>query len=58
MGRGTKEKIAVLGLAFAFFAGGVLALSMERGAGRTLCLVLSFAGLAAVALRQTVKLKR
>ena len=35
MRQSAKEKIVVLAVSFALFVGGVLALSMDRGAGRT-----------------------
>lgn len=55
----TKEKIGVLGVSFALFLGGVAAIWMERGALRTAILAVVFAGLLAIALRQTLaKLKK
>lgn len=50
----TTGKIAVLAASFALFAGGVFALSMERGDLRTLTLWGCIAGLLIIALRQTV----
>lgn len=49
----TSGKIAVLALSFALFAGGVFALSMDRGYGRALVLWGCIAGLLAIAARQT-----
>lgn len=50
----TKEKIVVLVVSFALFLGGVSAIWMERGALRTAILTAVFAGLLAIALRQTL----
>ena len=59
MKRSVKEKITVLSVSFVLFIVGVLALSMERGGGRTIVLVLVILALAAVAARQTIqKLKK
>lgn len=59
MKRSAKEKITVLSVSFVLFIVGVLALSMERGGGRTIVLALVILALAAVAARQTIqKLKK
>lgn len=59
MKRSAKEKITVLSVSFVLFIVGVLALSMERGGGRTIVLTLVILALAAVAARQTIqKLKK
>lgn len=59
MKRSVKEKITVLSVSFVLFIVGVLALSMERGDGRTIVLALVILALAAVAARQTIqKLKK
>ncbi|WP_295913485.1 hypothetical protein [uncultured Alistipes sp.] len=59
MKRSVKEKITVLSVSFVLFIVGVLALSMERGGGRTIVLALVILALAAVAARQTIqKLKK
>lgn len=55
MKRKTKDKLWVLAAAFAAFAGGVLALQLDRGGPRTLALSLCFAALIALALRQSLK---
>ena len=54
--RKTTGKIAVLGVSFALFLGGVAALQlMARGAGRTVILALVFAGLLVIAGLQTAR---
>lgn len=54
-----KEKIVILAVSFVLFMGGVFALSMDRGDGRTITLLLIMAGLLAIAARQTiVRLKK
>lgn len=59
MKRSVKEKVTVLSVSFVLFIVGVLALSMERGGGRTIVLALVILALAAVAARQTIqKLKK
>lgn len=59
MKRSAEEKITVLSVSFVLFIVGVLALSMERGGGRTIILTLVILALAAVAARQTIqKLKK
>ena len=59
MKRSVKEKITVLSVSFVLFIVGLLALSMERGGGRTIVLALVILALAAVAARQTIqKLKK
>lgn len=59
MKRSAKEKITVLSVSFVLFIVGVLALSMERGGGRTIVLTLVILALAVVAARQTIqKLKK
>lgn len=59
MKRSVKEKITVLSVSFVLFIVGVLALSMERGGGRTIVLALVILALASVAARQTIqKLKK
>mgnify|MGYP001542968133 CR=1 FL=1 len=52
MRQSAKEKIVVLAVSFALFVGG--ALSMDRGAGRTVVLACVVLALLAVAVRQTV----
>lgn len=54
----TKEKIVVLGVSFALFLGGVWAIWMERGALRTAILAAAFAGLLAIALRQSLNKRK
>ena len=54
MKQSAKEKIVVLAVSFALFVGGVLALSMDRGAGRTVVLTCVVLALLAVAVRQTI----
>lgn len=49
-----KNKLWVLGAAFTAFVGGVLALQLERGPGRSLALTACFAVLVGIAVRQTV----
>ena len=59
MKRSVKEKVTVLSVSFVLFIVGMLALSMERGGGRTIVLALVILALAAVAARQTIqKLKK
>lgn len=55
MKRKEREKLLVLATSFALFVGGVAALSMEHGTGRTLLLGGVLAALAAIAARQTIK---
>ena len=54
MRQSAKEKIVVLAVSFALFVGGVLALSMDRGAERTVVLTCVVLALLAVAVWQTV----
>ena len=54
MKQSAKEKIVVLAVSFALFVGGVLALSMDRGEGRTIILAFVVLALLAVAVRQTI----
>lgn len=54
MKQSAKEKIVVLAVSFALFVGGVLALSMDRGEGRTIILTCVVLALLAVAVRQTI----
>ena len=58
MKQGAKEKIVVLAISFVLFIGGVLALSMERGGGRTTILTCIVLALLAVAVRQTIRANR
>lgn len=51
----TREKIAVLGVSFALFLGGVGTLSLERGAVRTTLLAVCMAGLLGIAVLQSVR---
>lgn len=55
---GGKEKIGVLAASFVLFLGGVFAIGMDRGPARTAVLAVSFAGLIAMALRQSLRRKR
>ena len=55
MGRATGDKLWVLAVAAGFFAAGVIAVSMEHGPWRSALLTLAFAGLLAIALRQTMR---
>lgn len=50
-----KEKIVVLLVSFVLFVGGVLALSMDRGDGRTIVIVSVVLALLAIAARQTIR---
>lgn len=56
MKRDAQEKIVVLLVSFALFMGGVLALSMDRGDGRTIVIVLVVLALLAIAVRQTIRI--
>lgn len=58
MKQSAKEKIVVLAVSFVLFAGGVLALSMDRGQGRTILLACIVSALLAIAARQTFRKKR
>lgn len=58
MGRATGDKLWVLAVAAGFFAAGVIAVSMEHGPWRSALLTLAFAGLLAIALRQTMRRMR
>lgn len=53
-----RGKATVLLVSFALFVGGVLALQLERGGVRTTLLVLVFASLGAVAVRQTIRKRK
>lgn len=55
MKQGAKEKIVVLVVSFVLFMGGVFALSMDRGDGRTIVITLVVVALLAIAVRQTVR---
>lgn len=55
MKTGTKEKVVVLAVSFALFVGGVSALSMDRGSGRTAILTVAILGLLSIAVRQTIR---
>lgn len=55
MKRSAKEKIIVLSASFVLFVVGVLALSMDRGNGRTIVLVCVIVAMAAIAGRQTIQ---
>ena len=50
-----KEKAVVLAMSFVLFMGGVFALSMDRGNGRTIVLVFVVLALLAIAARQTIR---
>ena len=54
MKRDAKGKAVVLAMSFVLFMGGVFALSMDRGNGRTIVLVFVVLALLAIAVRQTV----
>lgn len=58
MGRTTNNKLWTLAVAAGFFAAGVVAVSLERGPLRSTLLTLAFAGLLAIALRQTMRRMR
>ncbi|HJA97037.1 MAG TPA: hypothetical protein H9920_04880 [Candidatus Alistipes faecavium] len=58
MKRDTTGKWWILVVAAGFFAAGVIAVSLERGPLRSALLTVAFAGLLAVALRQTVRRMR
>lgn len=45
----------VLAVSFALFVGGVSALSMDRGSGRTAILTVAILGLLSIAVRQTIR---
>ena len=51
MKRKVKEKAVVLAMSFVLFMGGVFALSMDRGNGRTIVLVFVVLALLAIAAR-------
>ena len=53
--RKVKEKAVVLAMSFVLFMGGVSALSMDRGNGRTIVLVFVVLALLAIAARQTIR---
>lgn len=55
MKRSAKEKIIVLSTSFVLFIVGVMALSMDRGNGRTIVLVFIMLALLAIAARQTIR---
>ena len=55
MKRKVKEKAVVLAMSFVLFMGGVFALSMDRGNGRTIVLVFVVLALLAIAARQTIR---
>lgn len=54
----TGERAVVLAVSFALFMAGVAALSMDRGTCRTLLLRGALAGLAVVAVRQTLEIRK
>ena len=54
MKRKVKEKAVVLAMSFVLFMGGVSALSMDRGNGRTIVLIFVVLALLAIAARQTM----
>ena len=58
MKRDTTGKWWILAVAAGFFAAGVIAVSLERGPLRSALLTVAFAGLLAIALRQTVRRMR
>lgn len=58
MKRDAKEKVVVLLVSFVLFMGGVLALSMDRGNGRTIVIVLVVLALLAIAARQTMRISK
>ena len=55
MKRKVKEKAGVLAMSFVLFMGGVSALSMDRGNGRTIVLIFVVLALLAIAARQTIR---
>ena len=55
MKRTVKEKAVVLAMSFVLFMGGVFALSMDRGNGRTIVLVFVVLWRLAIAARQTIR---
>lgn len=55
MKRDAKGKALVLAMSFVLFMGGVFALSMDRGNGRTIVLVFVVLALLAIAARQTIR---
>lgn len=55
MKRDAKGKAVVLAMSFVLFMGGVFALSMDRGNGRTIVLVFVVLALLAIAARQTIR---
>lgn len=58
MKRTTGDRWWILALAAGFFAAGVVAVSLEHGPLRSTLLTVAFAGLLAIALRQTVRRMR
>ena len=52
---GTGVKAVVLAMSFVLFMGGVSALSMDRGNGRTIVLIFVVLALLAIAARQTIR---
>lgn len=58
MGRTTGDKWWILAVAAGFFAAGVAAVSLEHGPLRSTLLTLAFAGLVAIAVRQTLRRMR
>lgn len=59
MGQGRREKLIVMLASSTLFAGGIAALSLSRGTGRTIVLWGCFAGLAGIAVRQTaIRMKK
>ena len=58
MRRTTNDKLWTLAVAAGFFAAGVVAVSLEHGPLRSTLLTLAFAGLLAIALRQTLRRMR
>lgn len=58
MGRTPNDKLWTLAVAAGFFAAGVVAVSLEHGPLRSTLLTLAFAGLLAIALRQTLRRMR
>lgn len=55
---GVREKLLVMGVSFALFVAGVIALYAMTGAARSYLLAGVFAGLVAIALWQTWRLVR
>ena len=55
MKRKVKEKAVVLAMSFVLFMGGVFALSMDRGNGRTIVLVFVVMALLAISARKTIR---